>query len=122
MLFWWPGIRKDIKDWLKQCAHCCAYNIWRDRKSEVYFSWLVTSPFYIMHLDFWMPRKLTNSAGQTIQLLNCMCDLTQFVVSVVVSDENAERISKLFMEHVVLTFGMVAVIVVDADSKFLSTF
>ena len=51
-----------------------------------------------------------------------MCDLTQFVVSILVSDATSENLAKLFMEQVVFTFGMVAVVVVDADSKFLSLF
>ena len=36
--FYWPGVRKDIKLWIKICAHCVAYDIWRNRKSELYFS------------------------------------------------------------------------------------
>ena len=51
-----------------------------------------------------------------------MCDLTQFVISILVKDARAESLAKLFMELVVLSFGMVAVIVVDADSKFLHLF
>lgn len=122
MRFFWPGIRRDIKFWVKSCAYCCAYNIWCNRKSEVYFSWPVTTPFYIMHVDLWMPGKLTDEAGETLQLMNAMCDLTQFIVSIVVSNANSTVLAKLFMEQVVLTFGMVAVVVVDADSKFLGNF
>ena len=111
-------MRQDIKLWIKMCAHCVAYNIWRNRKSELYFSWPVTTPFYIMHCDLWMPGKLVDESGKTLQLLNCMCDLTQFVISILVDDACSENLGKLFMEQVVLSFGMVAVVVVDADSKF----
>ena len=122
MRFTWPGIRRDIKLWVKQCAHCCAYDVWRDRKSELYFSWPVTTPFYIMHVDLWMPGKLVDSQGNTLQLMNAMCDLTQFVVSMLVTEATAEMLGKIFMEQVVFTFGLVAVVVVDADSKFLGLF
>ena len=54
--------------------------------------------------------------------MNCICDLTQFVIPIVVADPNAEILAKLFMEQVVLSFGMVAIVVVDADSKFLGVF
>ena len=122
MRFWWPNIRNDIKSWVKSCAQCVAYDVWRTRKSEMYFSCPVTTPFYIMHVDLWMPGKLVDDAGNTLQLMNCMCDLTQFVVSILVSDATSENLAKLFMEQVVFNFGMVAVVVVDADSKFLSLF
>ena len=122
MRFYWPSMRQDINNWIKGCAHCVAYNVWRNRKSELYFSWSITSPFHIMHVDLWMPGTLLDDSGQVMQLMNCMCNLTQFVVSVLVTDSTSEILSKLFMEHVVLYFGMVSVVVVDADSKFLHLF
>ena len=51
-----------------------------------------------------------------------MCDLTQFVVSSVTFDTKATVLAKLFMEDVILSFGMVAVVVVDADSRFRGVF
>ena len=51
--------------------------------------------------------------------MNCICDLTQFVVSIIVADAISEILAKLFIEQAVLSFGMVAVIFVDADKKFL---
>ena len=69
-----------------------------------------------------MPGKLTDESGKTLQLLNCMCDLTQFVISILVDDTSSENLGKLFMEQVVLSFGMVLVVVVDANSKFLNLF
>ena len=58
--FFWPIMRNDIKDWVTKCAHCCAHNIWPNRKSEQYFSWPVTIIFYIIDVDLWMPGKLTD--------------------------------------------------------------
>jgi len=120
--FFWPGLCKDVKEWVKGCAHCNSYNIWETRKSELYFSWPVTSPFYIMHVDLWAPGKMLNKqTGKTMMLMNTMCDLTQFVVSSIIENPTAESLAQLFMEDVVLTFGMVAV-VIDDRSKFLQEF
>ena len=82
----------------------------------------MASPFYIMHLDLWQPGNLLDKDGKTIYLLNCMCDLTQFVVSSIVKNPDAALLAKTFMEDVILTFGICAVVVVDSDSKFKSTF
>ena len=54
--------------------------------------------------------------------MNAMCDLTQFIVSIIVSDAYSEPFGKLFIEQVVFSFGMVAVIVVGANCKFLGLF
>ena len=67
-----------------------------------------------MQVDLWMPGKLVDKLGNTHQLMNCMCDLTQFIL---IKDARAEILAKLFIEQVVFSFGMVAVIVVDADKK-----
>ena len=75
-----------------------------------------------MHVNMWMPGKLLDKDGKTLQLMNAMCDLTQFVVSMLISDAAAEILGKIFMEQVVFTFGLVAVVVVDVDSKLLSVF
>ena len=51
-----------------------------------------------------------------------MCDLTQFVISTIVIEPDSASLAKTFMESVVLSFGMVAVVVVDADSKYRGIF
>ena len=120
--FFWPHMREDIKTWVKTCAHCIAYNVWRDRRSEVYFSWPVTVPFWIMHVDLWSPGDLTNNKGEKGYLMNALCDLTQFVVSVPTFNVTADYLGQLFMEHIFLSFGCCAVIVVDDGSNFKGSF
>jgi len=111
--FFWSGLHKDVKEWVKGCTHCNSYKLWKTRKSELYFSWPVTSTFYIMHVDLWAPRKMLNKqTGKTMMLMNAMCDLTQFVVSTVIENPTAKSLAQLFMEDVVLTFEMVAVVIV----------
>lgn len=119
--FLWPRMREDIKSWVKQCGECVASNTWRNKKSELYFSWPVTLPFWIMHVDLWSPGN-TEIDGRKGHLLNAVCDLTQFAVSSVTYDITALQLSQIFMSDVVLTFGMCAVVVVDAGSSFRGIF
>ena len=65
---------------------------------------------------------MLNENEDSEHVLNCMCDLTQLIVSCILIDTRSEDLSKKYMEQVILTFGMVAVVVVDADSRFRSTF
>ena len=119
MQFYWPGMRKDINLWLKMCGQFLAYDTWRNRKRKMYFSCPVTTPSCIMHVELWIPGKLVHNDGKTLQLMTCMCKLTRFVISIMIDDARSEILAKLFMEQVVLSFGMVAVVIVYADSKFL---
>lgn len=47
-----------------------------------------------MHVDLWMLEKLVDSQGKTLQLMNAMCDLTQFIVSMLVTEATAELLGK----------------------------
>ena len=75
-----------------------------------------------MHVDLWIPGYLVNEKSQTLKLMNAMCNLTQVVFSNKVKDTTLEYLAQLLMEYAVLSFDMVAVVVVDADSKFLHLF
>ena len=120
--FFWTKLRKDIKQWAKNFGHCVAYNVWFNRRQELHFSWHVTIPFYSMHLDIWSPGNVLHDHKEGGHLLNFMCDFTQFIVSCIITDTQAVAFIKIFMEQVVLNFGMVAVVVVDVDGRFRNTF
>ena len=79
--FYWPNIRDDIKTWVQSCDHCTTYNVWRNRKRYLYFSWPITTPFWIMHIDIWCPEQILDSTGNKGHLMNVVWNLTQFVVS-----------------------------------------
>ena len=89
-----PKLREDIKQWVKNCAHCIVYNVWHNRRQELHFSWPVIIPFYIMHLDIWSPGNMLNEPEDGEHILNCMCDLTQFIVSCILIDARSGALSK----------------------------
>ena len=120
--FHWPGMQNNIKEWIKGCPECISSSMWRNKRNKLYFSWPITAPFYIMHLDLWQPGKLTTQQYDPIYLLNCMCDLAQFVISTIITNPNSTELARLFMEQVLLSYGMCSVVVVDAESKFQATF
>ena len=34
--FFWTGLRKGVKEWVKVCAQCVAHNVWRSRKNDIF--------------------------------------------------------------------------------------
>ena len=75
-----------------------------------------------MHIDIWSPLTVLHKNQEGCRLINDMCDLTQFVILSIKTDTKAESLAKLFMEEVVLSFGMVALVLVDADRRFRGAF
>ena len=43
--FFWPAMRDEVKTWVKRCAHCVSYDVWRTCMSELRFSWPITVLF-----------------------------------------------------------------------------
>ena len=122
MRFFWPKLRTDVSDWCKQCAHCVATNTAVRRNNELLFSWPISTPFFILHVDLWEPGKTTSKICGSTRLLAAMCDLTGFVLSQSTNAKTADALAELFMRHFLLKVGLCGLVVVDADSKFRSTF
>ena len=73
--FFWPRMRSDIHQWIKECPHCRLTFHWRRRGHELMFSWHVSSPFAIIHVDLWMSGKYTDS-NSNMALMNALCDMS----------------------------------------------
>ena len=118
----WTGLRTDITAWVKGCTHCLSYNVCRNRKQELHFSWTVTISFYIVHVQLWSPGTAISNNSSGRHLLNAMCDLTQFVVSNITTEAHVEHLENLFMDNVTLSLSMVTILAVDVNSRFNSFF
>ena len=71
-----------------------------------------------MHVNLWYPGTALSENSTGRHLLNAMCDLTQFVISTIITETHAEHLVKPWMDNIVLSFGMVTILVVDANSWF----
>ena len=64
------------------------------------FSWYVRSPFDIVYVDLWIPDKCTDSKSN-MALMNDMCNMSQFVVVVPVTNEYsatlADKYSNIYL-------------------------
>ena len=116
--FFWPAMRNKVKTWVKHCAHYVSYDICCTCMSELHFSWLITVPFWIMYVDLWSPRQQEDDDGNKGYLMNLMCDISQFVVSLATTDITAAHLAQLFMKDVVLSLGMCSVAVIDDGCSF----
>jgi len=87
------------------------------------FSWSVSSPFDILHVNLWIPGHHSDSNGN-MTLMNAMCDMSQFVVVVVVPvpDETSTTLVSYFMQHILVKFGLCHLVVLDDGIPFKGAF
>ena len=106
MRFFWLHMREDIKQWVANCVHCVSYNVWRSTKREMRFSWPMIVPFWIIHVNMWSPGATLDTEDNKSYLMNSMCDITQFVLSLSTELIESAVLAKLFMTDAIMTFGM----------------
>ena len=114
-------MRKDIFTWISGCAGCIPTQSRIRKSAGLAQSWPITTPFTIIPVDLWQPREMSDYTGRN-HLMNAMCDMTQFVVSIAIKFIIVSHLARLFMEGVILKFSLCALIVVDTDNKFKGTF
>jgi hypothetical protein len=121
MRFFWPRCHQDIIDCIKEYPHCILTDKSVRRHSEVLFNWPVTAPMFVLYCNLWSPGSTLADSGAS-HLLSAMCDLTQFVISVPVTDIHAHELACLLFQEVLLKVGICGLIVVDAGSTFCGVF
>ena len=119
--FFWQCIRTDIKDWVKQRPHCTLILKWWQRGQEVMLFWTISSPFAILHADLWLLGHFTNRNG-SVALMNVICDMTQFVIVVPVSNETSATLTENFIQHVLLKIWHFYLVILDDGSPFKDLF
>jgi len=119
--FLWPKMRSDIASWVRMCPHCILTDKNTRENKELVFSWPITSPFFILHVNLWAPGSLTDYHGNTY-LLAGMCDLTGFVVQTAVTSITSHDLARIFYQEFLLKFRMCGMVVIDAGSSFLAVF
>ena len=75
-----------------------------------------------MHIYICLTGIAIKNIKLGLQPLNYMWDLTQFIVSYITTDTKSELLVNLFMVEFVISFGMLAVSVVDGDRRFWGAF
>ena len=119
--FIWPKCRQDINNWVSICPECVLTRSAVRKNSELIYSWPVSSPFYILHVDIWAPGDSSSIYGFQY-LLTAMCDLTGFVLLAHVPDLTTATLAASFMTHILLKVGCCGIICPDAASSFKDQF
>ena len=77
--------------------------------------------FTIISIDLRIPGNITGPTGVT-HLLNCMRDMTTFVVSIAMKHVNVAELAHAFITKVLLKLKLCVVVVVNDDPKFKHIF
>ena len=77
----------------------------------------MSSLFAIIHVDFWIPGKYTDSKSNIV-LMNVMCDMSGFVVVALVTKDYSATLADSFFYTVLMKFDLCRLIVIDGITPF----
>jgi hypothetical protein len=121
---WWPGMRREITDYVKGCAECQHHKINNcPTKVPIEPIWvkLEAMPFETIAIDF--ITKLPVSQGYNSILMVTDHDCTKAALFIPCVEEiSGEETAALYAKHVFARYGLPSKIISDRDPRFASKF
>jgi len=115
----WPGMKQEIEDYIKKCEICQKNKI-TQHKVKMPLQ-ITTTPDVVWEkccMDIVGPLTVTTEGHKYI--LTFQDELSKYTIAVPISQQDAETIARIFVEEIVLKFGIPQVILTDQGSNFLS--
>ncbi len=112
---WWPGMKSDIKQWIKTCIHCQITTCGKTT-TEPLHPLTPVPPFHRWSLDFIGPLPITSNDNRWI--LVAIDHTTKWPIVSVVPNATHEVVAKFIYHEIVLNFGCPTEIITDRGSNF----
>jgi transposase InsO family protein len=112
---WWLNWRGDTILFLKCCKKCNAYHRGAAPKQGKLRPMVLGSPNERYCLDLTGPHPRSNGF---VYIFTAIDPFTKFAVAVPIRNKEAKTVAKVFMEHVLLKFGLCNEVLTDLDPEF----
>jgi hypothetical protein len=114
--YFWPGLAKDCKEWIRRCEGCAVGNVRRVLSHNLYASSSYTLPRQTVGLDF---KKIT-VGDETAQLLLMVDRFSGFATLAVMPERTAACTIQALDEEFFSIFGPPRKVTVDGAPEFRS--
>lgn len=118
-IYHWPGMTKDIKEFIKNCSTCELSKITVHTKNPMVITTSASEPFQKIYIDIVGPINPV-SIHENRYIFTCNCSLTKFAIAVPMPDTTALSTAKALVHHVFMKYGISEEIVSDNGSNFIS--
>ena len=118
--FWWPRMYSYIDKMIEKCAGCKLTNPGIRKSAELVYSFPVTEPMVVLHVDCYMAGAIKTYDNVSAYLI-AACNMTGFACIEGINESNAASFAGAIM-RIMLRYGMAHTLILDKDSKFFGTF
>ena len=117
--FFWPGMRKDVRDFIKSCTVCQQVKPNTEHRQGLFTGGeKFNQPFEVVAMDFMGPY--TTSTGKKKFILVFQDRFSRWVEIIPTSSDKAVVIAKHFINEIVCRFGIPKAILSDNGPGFVS--
>lgn len=115
----WPGMRKEIEDYIRSCPSCQMNKINRpETKARRQITDTPSTVFEKVSLDIVGPLPETETGEKYI--LTCQDHLSKYLIAIPIRNQETETIARALINHVISIFGIPSIILTDQGSNFMS--
>ena len=115
---WWPGMATDVRQFVKTCHECQLGKAGQRTRAGFLQIFPATLPFQVVHID--IVGALPPTPFGNVYLLTMMDRFTRLAHAVPLKTDDAESVTKQFLEHWVLVYGPPESLITDRGSTFMS--
>ena len=116
---WWPGMRKDIQEWISRCTECQLHGrLTHQPHVEAGIMKTNLEPFERWGIDFIGILPTTEKGNRWI--ITAIDHATRWCVARALKDATYEEIARFIYDEIVIRFGAPAEIVTDRGRNFLA--
>ena len=119
--YWWPGIAKDIEEYVKGCAQCQRTKIDRQKRAApLNPNRIPTRPWQIISWDLIGPLPESKGFNAILVIVDRFSKQMHLVPTTV--EVTAEGAAKAMRDHVFCLHGLPEVVISDRGPQFVSKF
>ena len=118
---WWPMMAEDCCTIVRGCLHCCAFEGEVPRAPLCLIQ--VYAPLELVHLDYTSIESTMElkKSPMVKNVLMMMDHFTRYALMVVMKDQTAKTVVKVFYDCFIAVFGAPVKLLSDRDANFTST-
>ena len=106
-LFWWPSIRRDVDQFVKNCKACDQHRSNRANPKAPLGELPIGGPFELVFLDLVRGQGSLNATDMGARTILVMIDsLTGWAEAVPIPDQTAKTVARVFFETWIARFGV----------------
>ena len=115
--FNWPGLHKDVVDYLQSCLYCKRARSGHERLQGLFRSHPLPEAFDTIYMDFWE----CSYNGKSHSVLTLIDQATKWAECTTIPDQTAPTAISAFLRSWVYRFGVPRILMSDRDSAFLAS-